>query len=146
MICNFLKLPPHGGSLSLPFALPEGYDTYVISLQSSAAFHLAVLTSPTAPHLKWWAGRIDCINFMGKVVEVPNMAIAALPGKKCHSSKTFWVHTEHVLLKWTQMIANLFGVEKVRRTFRSAIFQIVTFRDVLTKWKQQIINKIKLLT
>ena len=29
-----------------------------------------------------------CINFMGKEVEVPNMAIAALPGKKCHSSNT----------------------------------------------------------
>jgi len=33
-------------------------------------------------------------------VEVPNMAIAALPGKTCHSSKHFRAHARHVLSRW----------------------------------------------
>ena len=47
-----MELPPHGGSLSLPVAPPEGYDVFVTSQQSSAAFDLAAVTSTAAPHEK----------------------------------------------------------------------------------------------
>ena len=47
-----MQLPPHGGSLSLPLALPEGYDVFVTSQQSPAAFDLAAVSSTAAPHEK----------------------------------------------------------------------------------------------
>ena len=50
--CTEKELPPHGGSLSLPVARPEGYDVFVTSQKSSAAFDLAVVTSTAAPHEK----------------------------------------------------------------------------------------------